>query len=78
MAPTLFIVDVRMLELMDYCMRNKRKGIWTKTDFAEAIGIEHQNLPRVVKGVRGFTPAQQNAAATIFNVSMDWLYGFSD
>ena len=67
-----------MLLLMDHCVKNKVKCT-TKGEFCDLIGIELAATSEIKKGNgRSFRHYQMQRAAELFNISMDWIFGFTD
>ncbi len=76
MNQSLPIWNDNMLKLMDHCVHNK--AVSSDSEFLSQIGFEPKNLHQVVSGKQGFTHKHFHAAAEIYNVDMNWFYGFSN
>lgn len=74
----LFVSDARMLILMDFCVANQVNSIEKRADWCEKVGLGFNNLSNIKEGIRSFTKEQLYAASLEFNVSMEYLFGFSD
>lgn len=74
----LFVSDARMLILMDYCIANQVQGVTKKADWCDKVGVGFNNISNIKDGSRGFTKEQLYAASLEFNVSMEYLFGFTD
>lgn len=69
------IWNKRMLLLMQHALETG--AVSTEREFAQAVGLNIGNVPKVKNGVYGFTIRQMVAACKRFGVSMDWLCGLS-
>lgn len=79
MAKKLAIWNERMLTLMQYVIDNKIKGIEFKQDFLRRIKINSgATLKPIREGKQSFTLQNFHEAAKLFNVSMEWFFGFTD
>jgi hypothetical protein len=67
------VTSQRMLELLDFCVRNK--VVLTQKDWCEKIGFNTTNLSQVRSGRQGFTDEQKLAAAQLIGVNMNWIFG---
>jgi hypothetical protein len=74
----LHITDERMLQLMDHCIRNKVNDVGTQRDWCELVGITPTNIFNIRKGMQQVTKQQIYQACKVFNVSADYIYGFTD
>lgn len=77
MSIKLHITDQRMLQLMEYCIANKVRDIDTNKAWSEAVGISHTNIFNIRKGTQQFTVAHIANACQFFNISADFIYGFT-
>jgi hypothetical protein len=74
--PELHIIDARMLQLIDVL---KNAGIIKfKEEFYKTVGVRRQNITEIKSCKRTFTPAQIRAVGVAYNVSADWIMGFTD
>lgn len=67
-----------MLEVMDYCIENNVKGITLIKEWCQLVGIEPSNINNIRNGNRSFTTQQISACCNHFNISADFIYGFTN
>ena len=78
MKKSMPIWDKRMIELMEFVCANKIKGITGKPQFIKAVGISQlATIDQVKNGKQGFRPKHFYAASKLFDVSMEWFFGFT-
>lgn len=70
----LSVWDARMLELMDYLIATK--DVKDKNDFLLQVGFNINNLSQVRHGKQSFTQKHMQKAGKIWNINMNWFYGF--
>ena len=75
--PKLHITDDRMLRVMDYCIAHKLKNTTSMKLWCEAIGMSPNNIYNVRNGLQQFTKDHIYAACKHFNISADYIYGFT-
>jgi len=69
--------DKRMLELMDWCIYKKLVG--SEKDFLLKIGFKHSNNKKqILDGKQSFQHEQFLKASNLYNVSMEWFYGYTN
>ena len=80
MAKKIAIWNERMLILMEYCKSNCIRGVQTNQDFLKKIGDNSKGavLKPIREGRQSFQHEHFQAAGKLFNVSMDWFFGFTD
>lgn len=76
--PTLHITDQRMLQIMDYCIANKLKGTSTIKGWCEGVGVSHTNIFNIRKGMQQFSKDHMHRVCLIYNISADYLFGFTN
>lgn len=75
--PVVSIWDQRMLKLMEYCVQDGQAE--SQYAFLRSIGYASpNNVSKVREGLQGFRPEHFQKAGELYNVSMDWLYGFTN
>lgn len=74
----LHISDQRMLKVMEYCIANKIKDLTTIVAWCNKIGFSHTNIFNIRKGTQQFTKEHIYQVCVIFNVSSDYLFGFTN
>lgn len=75
----LAIWDKRMFELMDFVIKHNIHGIKNNLKFYKAVGIPNwSTVYQVQAGKQSFRHAHFYKASKLFNVSMEWFYGFAD
>lgn len=74
---TMAIWNNRMLNLMDYCISNKVKCTNQK-EWCKLIGITANTIKQIKDGGSSFRHIHLYNAGKVFDVSMEYLYGFSD
>lgn len=73
------IYDKRMFELIDHVISNNIKGIKGNPDFIKKVGIPTlATLDQVRNLKQSFRLQHFLKAATLFEVSMDWFFGFTN
>lgn len=73
------IWDKRMLQLMDHVTTHKIKNISDNSDFIKVVGIPTlSTISQVKASQQSFRAEHLFNASKIFNVSMDWFFGFTD
>lgn len=77
-AKPLSLGDERMLQLMDEVVGGIVRGIRTNKAFLEAIGLHERSLSGIRHGKWSFRVPHYLAAAKLFGVSVDWLFGLTD
>jgi len=65
--------DKKMLELIGILKGSGK--IRFEKEFCNAIGLKQQNLSRVRKGERHFTPEQIRLACKEYGVDANWIVG---
>lgn len=76
METQLFISDARMIQLMEYCVATglaKNRAQW-----CNSIGYSPMNWSGLIAGRRGFTNAHILAAAKMYDVNLNWLFGLEE
>ena len=76
--PTLHITDVRMLQLMEYCIANRLRDTTTIKTWCENIGISSTNIFNIRKGLQQFTKEHLQQACAYYGISADYLFGFTN
>lgn len=74
----LFIVDERMLKLIYYIESVSLKGIKTKKEICDRIGIVYTGIYEIKSGKRKFTTQQVLNACTYFEVDVNWIFGLTE
>lgn len=73
------IWDERMLFLIDHAISHKLKGVTSNIDFLKAVGISTMaTVSQIKSGKQSFRLEHFYRAAKIFNIPMDWFFGFTD
>lgn len=67
-------VDRNMLHLLDILKAQGRLRF--EKEFCEVADMQHQNLSRVRKGERHFTPENIRNVCTGYMVNANWVFGF--
>lgn len=73
-----FITDQRMIQVMEYCVAGNIQGVKNRTQWSKAIGFSPMNWSGLMRGKRGFTNAQILAAAKLFDINLNWLFGLEE
>jgi hypothetical protein len=68
--------DKQMLQLIDILKSSGR--IKFGTEFCEAIGILKQNLYKIQKGEKHFTPDHIERAVKKYKVNANWIFGVEE
>lgn len=76
---TMPIWDKRMLELKEHVIKHEIKGITGNPEFIKAVGISTlATLDQVKNMKQSFRHIHLLNASKLFDVSMEWFYGFTD
>lgn len=70
--------DERMFIVMDYIAANRIKGIASRKVFAETIGYLFTNLSNIRTGGQSFGIDHISECCKIYNVSADYIFGFTN
>lgn len=77
MTSKLNITDQRMLQVMNFCIANKLNDITSQNAWCEKVGVSHTNIFNIRKGTQRFTVDHVFNACQQFNISPDFMFGFS-
>lgn len=70
----LLLPDKRMLELMDFVISNKVKGVGTKGAFFKSLGfVNAGNLSQIKKGLHSFRNEHLMKAVKVYNVDANFF-----
>ncbi len=78
MPTKLNIADQRMLTVMEYCIANKLKGARSITAWCELIEMNQNNISNIRGGHQRFSRDHVSAVCSVFGISADYLFGFTD
>ncbi|WP_143544457.1 hypothetical protein [Salinimicrobium sediminis] len=70
------MADKQMLHLIEILKSSGR--IRFGTEFCEAVGLLKQNLYKIQKGEKHFTPDHIEKAVKEYKVNANWIFGVSD
>jgi hypothetical protein len=76
MPPKLFISDQRMLQLMDWAIKNKIAN--GETHYMELIDFQRNSIVKVRKGLQGFRKNHILNACKLTGASADWIFGLTN
>lgn len=67
------IADERMLQVMHWAVSNGKAR--SEAYFAQSIGLRKQNMHNVKTGYQAFTKDHVLAAAKVYGINLNWLFG---
>jgi hypothetical protein len=74
--PKLFISDQRMLQLMEWAVKNEI--VSGETQYLEQIEFARNSIVKVREGSQGFTKHHILNACKLTGASADWIFGLTN
>lgn len=72
--PVLPFYDQRMIELLDYVVKERVQGLRSRSQALQAIGFVHTNFSQLMRGKQSFKPEHFVKAVELFGVDANFFF----